>query len=83
MSAPAMDLPRAIVNEKIPKDISKTSIDAISIENGHDQTRPSDKALDRRLLLKRDLILLPTVGLLYMIVSFQIISAPGHALTRL
>ena len=62
---------RADVDEKTPKDISKTSVDAISLENGHDQSQARDKALDRRLLLKRDLILLPTVGLLYMIVSSQ------------
>lgn len=46
----------------------KTSIDAVSVEVGHAETLVNDKSMERRLLLKRDLIMLPTVGLLYMIV---------------
>ncbi|KAF2166673.1 hypothetical protein M409DRAFT_23304 [Zasmidium cellare ATCC 36951] len=57
----------ASMNEKTPKDPANTSIDAVSVENGHLDVQTSDKSLDRRLLLKRDLVLLPSVGLLYMI----------------
>lgn len=45
------------------------SIDSISVENGTVEVFRSDSSTERRLLLKRDFIMLPTVGLLYMIVS--------------
>lgn len=62
-------------NEKGAKGPSHSSIDANSSDNDRieDQTT-NQQEMERKLLLKRDFILLPTVGLLYMIVS-----ALGHA----
>lgn len=56
-------------SEKTSKDQTNASIDAVSVENGRIDGFVDDNALNRRLLLKRDLVLLPSVGLLYMIVS--------------
>ena len=50
-----------------------------SVENGDIEHIGIDKKLERRIMLRRDFILLPTIGLLYMIVSPASRSCPAHA----
>lgn len=57
-------------DEKGAKGPSHLSVDASSSDNDRIEGQTTDdKEMERKLLLKRDFILLPTVGLLYMIVS--------------
>lgn len=64
-----MDVSNATLGDEKAIKSPDASIDTVSVENGRVDVPVSDKALERRLLLKRDLVLLPSVGLLYMIVS--------------
>ena len=64
-----MALTNDIVSEKQLDEEVIPSSGSSSVEHGDIEHVGVDKKLERKIMLRRDFILLPTIGLLYMIVS--------------